>query len=80
MVFSRPLFVLKTNCQTTAITTAETASGKNTTVRKTPMPRTFRFRAPATARLMTTVGTSVPTVKIPVLRSAMGKSGSAVKS
>ena len=64
MMLSSPLSVLKTNCQTTAITTDEMASGIKTMVRKIPMPLTFRFSTPATTRLMTTVGTTVPTVKI----------------
>src|SRR5690349_7822037 len=60
MMLSNPLSVLKTNCQTTAITTDEMASGRNTIVRKIAMPLTFRFRTPATTRLMSTVGTTVP--------------------
>src|ERR1700757_2478829 len=71
MILSRPLSVLKTNCQTTAMTTDEMASGRKTIVRKTPMPLTFRFSTPATTRLITTVGTTVPRVKIAVLRIAM---------
>ena len=34
MMLSNPLSVLKTNCQTTAITTDEMARGRNTMVRK----------------------------------------------
>src|ERR1700739_1369152 len=67
MMLSSPLSVLKTNCQTTAITTDEMASGRKTMVRNMPIPLTFRFRTPATMRLTTTVGTTVPTVKITVL-------------
>ena len=78
MMFSKPLSVLKTNCHTTAITTEEIASGRNTIVRKTSMPLTFRFSTPATARLMRTVGTTVPTVKTTVLRIAIRNSGSEV--
>lgn len=62
MMLSRPLSVLKTNCQTTAITTEEIANGKKTTVRKRLMPLIFRFRKAATTRLTITVGTTVPTV------------------
>lgn len=43
MMLSRPLSVLKTNCQTTAITTEEIANGKKTTVRKRLMPLIFRL-------------------------------------
>src|SRR6516165_4625268 len=80
MMLSSPLSVLKTNCHTTAITTDEIASGRKTIVRKIPMPLTFRFSAPATARLISRVGTTVPRVNITVLRIAMRNSGSEVKS
>src|SRR5262245_48590363 len=80
MMLSSPLSVLKTNCHTTAITTDEMARGKKTMVRKTPMPLTFRFSSPATTRLMTIVGTTVPNVKITVLRMAMRNNGSEVNS
>src|SRR6201997_2859512 len=80
MMFSSPLSVLKTNCHTTAITTDEMASGRKTMVRKTPMPLTFRVSTPATTRLISRVGTTVPRVKTTVLRMAMTKSGSDVKS
>src|ERR1700751_2493346 len=62
MMLSRPLFVLKTNCHTTAITTDDTAKGRNIIVRKMLIPLIFRLSTPATARLMNTVGTTVPTV------------------
>src|SRR6516165_7250445 len=80
MMLSSPLSVLKTNCHTTAITTDEMANGRKTMVRKTQMPLTFRFSTPATTRLMRMVGTTVPRVKITVLRMAMRNSGSEVKS
>src|SRR6516165_4582134 len=80
MILSSPLSVLKTNCHTTAITTDEMASGRKTMVRKMPMPLTFRFSTAATTRLMTMVGTTVPTVKTAVLRIAIRNSGSDVKS
>src|ERR1700730_3904466 len=80
MMLSSPLSVLKTNCQTTAITTDEMARGRKTMVRKMPMPLTFRFSRPATRRLTTMVGTTVPTVKTTVLRMAMRNSGSEVNS
>lgn len=76
MMFSNPLSVLKTNCHTTAITTEEMASGRKTIVRKMPMPLTFWFSTPATARLMATVGTTDPSVKITVLRIAIRNNGS----
>src|SRR5947209_12932003 len=60
-MLSRPLWVLKTNCQTTAITTDDTASGTKMIVRKTAIALIFRLSTPATARLTTTVGTTVPT-------------------
>lgn len=72
--------MLKTNCQTTAITTDEMASGRKTVVRKTPMPLTFRFSIAATRRLITTVGATVPTVKTTVLRTAMRNNGSDANS
>src|SRR6516165_4582526 len=78
MILSSPLSVLKTNCHTTAITTDEMASGRKTMVRKTPMPLTFRFSTPATTRLISRVGTTVPRVKITVLRMAMRNNGSDV--
>src|ERR1700742_3871124 len=80
MMLSSPLSVLKTNCQTTAITTEEIANGIKTIVRKTLMPRTFRFSTDATTRLMTIAGTTVPTVNPTVLPIAMRNSGSDVKS
>src|ERR1700722_8915485 len=80
MMLSSPLSVLKTNCHTTAITTDEMASGMKTMVRKIPMPLTFRFSTPATTRLIAMVGTTVPTVKTTVLRTAMRNSGSELKS
>src|ERR1700757_4095516 len=80
MMLSSPLSVLKTNCHTTAITTDEMASGRNTIVRKMPMPLTFRLSTAATTRLMRMVGTTVPTVNTAVLRIAMRNSGSDVKS
>src|ERR1700747_3831933 len=61
MMLSRPLWVLKTNCQTTAITTDDTANGRNIIVRKTLIPLTFRLSTPATARLIRTVGPTVTT-------------------
>src|SRR5947209_17410812 len=67
MILSNPLSVLNTNCQTTAITTDEIASGRKTMVRNTPMPPALRFSTPATTRLMSSVGTTVPIVKITVL-------------
>src|ERR1700751_2987915 len=80
MMLSNPLSVLKTNCHTTAMTTDEMASGRKTMVRKIPMPLTFRFSTPATTRLMRTVGTTVPSVKITVFRIAIKNSGSEVNS
>src|ERR1700739_4092686 len=71
MMLSSPLLVLNTNCHTTAITTADTASGRKIAVRKMLMPLSFRFSAAATTTLMSMVGTRVPTVKITVLRSAI---------
>src|ERR1700757_4241585 len=62
MMLSRPLLLLKTNCHTTAITTDDTANGRNIIVRKMLIPMTFRLSTPATARLINTVGTTVPTV------------------
>src|ERR1700733_4031033 len=78
MMLSRPLLVLKTNCQTTAMTTDDTASGRNTIVRNILIPLIFRLRTPATARLMRTVGTTVPTVYTTVLSNAILNSGSSV--
>src|SRR5690625_1759396 len=78
MMLSRPLSVLNTNCHTTAITTAETASGMNTMVRNTPIPASLRLSAAATTTLITTVGLTVPRVNTTVLRTAMTNSGSAV--
>src|SRR5271168_1746712 len=62
MMLRRPLLVLYTNCQTTAITTDDTARGRKIIVRKMAIPFIFRLSTPATARLMSTVGTTVPTV------------------
>ena len=62
MMLSRPLLVLNTNCQTTAITTDDTARGRKIIVRNMAIPFIFRLSTPATARLMSTVGTTVPTV------------------
>jgi len=45
-----------------AVTTDDTASGTNTTARKTLTPLSFRFSRAATTRLMSTVGTTVPIV------------------
>ena len=80
MMLSKPLSVLKTNCHTTAMTTDEMANGIKTMVRKMPMPLTFRFSTPATTRLTRMVGTTVPRVKMTVLRMAMRNSGSEVNS
>src|SRR3984885_15602022 len=80
MMLSNPLSVLKTNCHTTAITTDEMAKGMKTIVRTMAMPLTFWFSTAATTRLMTIVGTTVPTVKTTVLRMAMRNNGSEVKS
>src|ERR1700756_1221877 len=62
MMLSSPLLVLNTNCHTTAITTDDTAKGKNIMTRKVLIPLAFRLSTPATARLISTVGTTVPTV------------------
>ncbi len=62
------------------MTTDEMANGRKTMVRKMPMPLAFWFSTPATTKLMTTVGTTVPRVKITVLRIAIKNSGSAVNS
>src|SRR5579875_1389273 len=77
MMLSNPLSVLKTNCHTTAITTVETASGRNAAVRKSPIPLIFRLSTAATTRLINTVGTTLPRVNTTLLVSAMRNNGSA---
>nr|CRL72535.1 hypothetical protein CPGR_00943 [Mycolicibacter nonchromogenicus] len=75
MMLSSPLSVLNTNCHTTAITTEDTANGIKAIARNRPIPLILRFSRPATARLMSTVGTTVPTVNTVVLRTAMPNNG-----
>src|SRR5262249_51196077 len=62
MMLSSPLSVLNTNCHTVAITTDDTANGRNTTVRKNPAPLIVWSKTAAAVRLTTMVGTTVPIV------------------